>query len=102
MTIILPTLAIAFAASCVWLTVRVVSRKERWAKWMLVALALAAYPISYGPFLYAWTAAGQPIWLGEVFDVAYYPIEQVRRSGPMPVSRAMAAYGNWWIDRAVD
>lgn len=43
MTPLLPTLAVALAAFCVWLTVRIVNRRERWAKWALaIALALAA------------------------------------------------------------
>ncbi|MBI3861951.1 MAG: hypothetical protein HY290_08640 [Planctomycetia bacterium] len=52
MTILLPTLAVAFAAFCVWLTVRIVNRRERWAKWTLVGLAamlLVVYPLSFGP-----------------------------------------------------
>ncbi len=50
MSIVLPTLAVAFAAFCVWLAVRIVNRQERWAKrtvWVLV-VALA-YPLSFGP-----------------------------------------------------
>ena len=35
MTLFLSTLAVAFAALCVWLTVRIVNRRERWAKWTL-------------------------------------------------------------------
>jgi hypothetical protein len=31
MTILLPALAVAFAAFCVWPAVRVVNRRERWA-----------------------------------------------------------------------
>ena len=38
MTIILPALAATFAALCVRLTVRVVNRRERWAKWTLGAV----------------------------------------------------------------
>lgn len=38
MTIVLPTLAVAFAAFCVWLTVRIYNRRERWATWTLAAL----------------------------------------------------------------
>jgi len=36
--IILPALSVAFAACCVWLTVRIVNRRERWAKWTLAAV----------------------------------------------------------------
>ena len=50
-TIILPTLAVAFAAFCVWLIVRIVNRRERWAKWTLAAtLAVPVlYVASFGP-----------------------------------------------------
>jgi hypothetical protein len=49
MSIILPALGIAFAAFCVWLTVRIINRRERWAKWTAIAIAImvacAAYPV---------------------------------------------------------
>ena len=51
MTIQLLTPAVAFAAICVWLTVRVVNRRERWAKRTLatvVGLPLL-YVASFGP-----------------------------------------------------
>ena len=55
MTILLPTLAVAFAAFCVWLTVRIVNRRERWAKWTLaVTLSLPVlYVASFGPVVWA-------------------------------------------------
>jgi hypothetical protein len=50
MSIILPALAVAFAAFSGWLTVRIVNRRERWAKLTAVALAIALlYPASFGP-----------------------------------------------------
>ncbi|MBI3863068.1 MAG: hypothetical protein HY290_14345 [Planctomycetia bacterium] len=53
MTILLPTLAAAFAALCVWLTVRIVNRKEKWAKWTLAGLigVPVLYVASFGPWL---------------------------------------------------
>jgi len=41
LTTLLPTLAVV-AAFCVWLTVRIVNRRERWAKWTL-AFAIVAF-----------------------------------------------------------
>ena len=40
-----------FAATCIWLTVRIVNRRERWAKWTAVALVLTPvlYAVSSGP-----------------------------------------------------
>jgi hypothetical protein len=51
MTNVLPALAVAVAAFCVWLTVRVINRHERWAKWMLaVVISLPVlYVPSFGP-----------------------------------------------------
>jgi hypothetical protein len=48
MNIGLPALVVAFAALCVWLTVRIVNRRERWAKRLTVFLVvLASYPGAY-------------------------------------------------------
>lgn len=41
MSIVLPILAVAFAAFCVWLAVRIVNRGERWAKWTLVGTTVS-------------------------------------------------------------
>src|SRR5262245_54617373 len=44
-------LTVASVAFCVWLTVRIVSRRERWAKWTLAAVAClpVLYLASFGP-----------------------------------------------------
>ena len=53
MTILLPALAVAFAAFCVWLTVRVVNRRERWAKQTLtIAVTVMVWPIIAGAILW--------------------------------------------------
>jgi hypothetical protein len=51
MTIVLPALAVAVATFCVWLTVRIVNRRERWAKWIAGVIAVLAvlYVASSGP-----------------------------------------------------
>jgi hypothetical protein len=51
MKFLLPTLAVAFGAFCVWLTVRIINRRERWAKWTLavmIAVLPALYILSFG------------------------------------------------------
>ena len=45
MTILLPAIAVAFAASCVWLTMRIVNRRARWANWTLAAAV--SLPVIY-------------------------------------------------------
>jgi hypothetical protein len=50
---------VAFAALCVWRTVRIINRKERWAKWTLagvIALPIL-YPLSEGPVAWIWVHA---------------------------------------------
>jgi hypothetical protein len=51
MTTVLARLGLAFAALAVWLTVRIINRRERWAKRTAVALTvvLLGYPLSFGP-----------------------------------------------------
>ena len=54
MTTVLPAVAVAFAASCVWLTVRVVNRGESWAKWTLLAVIVyAVYFVTLAAFVEA-------------------------------------------------
>jgi hypothetical protein len=56
MSIVLPALAFAFAAFCVWLTVRIVNRRERWAKWMLAAVVgiPVLYIVNFCPACWLW------------------------------------------------
>ena len=50
MTLVLPIIGVAFAAFCVWLTVRVINRRERWARWTLaIAIGPLMYVASFGP-----------------------------------------------------
>jgi hypothetical protein len=45
-------LGVAVAAFAVWLTVRIVNRRQRWAKWAAGVLfgVVVLYPLSAGPF----------------------------------------------------
>jgi hypothetical protein len=60
MGIAISIFGIAYAAFCIWLTVRIVNRRERWAKRLAVGLALLliAYPVSFGPA--CWITANPP------------------------------------------
>ena len=73
MMILLPALGVTFAAFCVWLTVRFVNRRERWAKWtsvgMLASLPLI-YVLSVGPAV-AWNRSHRD-W--EIVNACYRPI----------------------------
>ncbi len=52
MTITIPALSVAFAAFCVWMTVRIVNRQERWAKWSAVSMILiCVYGVAYAAMM---------------------------------------------------
>lgn len=64
--------AIAFAAFCVWLVVRIVNRRERWAMWTLAeAVGMPVlYVASIGPAIHV------AYWLDSTwFMVVYEPLE---------------------------
>jgi hypothetical protein len=80
--IVLVFVAIVSAAFCVWLAVRIVNRRERWAKWTaVVAVALPmAYVASFGP---ACWLVGDYLdadeWVIEAIPIAYDPILRLAR-----------------------
>jgi hypothetical protein len=52
MTVLLSSLGVAFVAFCIWLGVRIVNRRERWAKRTAVGIVVALpvlYVASFGP-----------------------------------------------------
>jgi hypothetical protein len=51
MAVVLSIFGVAYAALCVWLLVRVINRRERWAKRMAAVIAALPllYVVSFGP-----------------------------------------------------
>lgn len=99
MTVFLPTVAVAFGAFCVWLTVRVVNRRERWAKWTLAGVVgvPVLYAASFGPACWIMARPSAARLFGtEIFDIAYTPIGRLIyvRS---PLARALYRYGDFGI-----
>ena len=94
-----------FIAFCVWLTVRIVNRRERWALRTAVVLAvvvLAAYPLSMGPA--CWISSRFTAIVPAV-NVVYRPALRIWPKLPKPVgsflqwySRVGAADGWYWMD----
>ncbi|HEY2250726.1 MAG TPA: hypothetical protein VGH74_06680 [Planctomycetaceae bacterium] len=72
---LLTALAVAFAAFCVWLTVRIVNRRERWAKWTLAVIVgvPVLYVASIGPAWRIYAHSKSPI-LGRCYYSFYSPI----------------------------
>jgi hypothetical protein len=97
MTIILPALAVAFAAFCVWLGVRIVNRRDRWAKWSLAAVVgpPLLYILSFGPM--CWYAS-RLIQIDDDRDKAdligwpFIPLGKIAVDGPYLVRRMLVNY----------
>ncbi|MBS0263484.1 MAG: hypothetical protein JSS02_16200 [Planctomycetes bacterium] len=73
MLVLLLTLAVAFGSFCVWLFVRIVNRRERWAMWTVAALpALLVFA-----YLGAYALLYEPMWTIPYFGAANwerYPV----------------------------
>jgi hypothetical protein len=91
----------AVAAFAVWLTVRIVNRRERWAKRMAAAFLVfsVAYPLSFGPAYWMCTDANGRVrkdWTGDVFLNLYAPIIAAYHNGPTLLSDPIAQYLAFW------
>lgn len=90
---------IAFTAFSVWLAIRIINRRERWAKRTAIGLAVGIfllYPLSEGPATFAWAYLGEPdSWSTPMF-IAYMPIQYARWEADWFAS-AMNAYDDWWL-----
>jgi hypothetical protein len=100
MTMLLTLFGLAVAAFCVWLTVRIVNRRERWAKWTLVGLVvvLVGYPLSIGPLVYlvAENSDSIPEWGNSILEWYLLPQELVKRHGPAWLQRLIENYEMFW------
>jgi len=69
MSIAIPAVGVAFAAFCLWLAVRIVNRRERWAKWTLaVAVTVPVlYVASFGPACWWISRYGDSEWLPDMY-----------------------------------
>jgi hypothetical protein len=91
MTIVLSTLAVTFAAFCVWLTVRIVNRRERWAKRTLAAaIGLPVlYVLSFGPACWISSRVQRS---GKVVSTVYSPIVSATWQSPYLVQQVLQQY----------
>ena len=95
MTILIPPLAVAFAAICVWLTVRIVNRRERWAKWTLAATIIGTpvlYVLTFGPACWWFSNAQANLPERGIAPRFYWPIGWVAANGPDSCRRAIRWY----------
>jgi hypothetical protein len=100
MPIVVSMLGVAFAAFCVWLSIRITNRRERWARRTALALALllVAYPLSIGPVAYVTVKLDQPRWRPIAWKTIYAPIRLAPR--PRWLTEAIVDYQGWWMGLA--
>ncbi|HLJ12656.1 MAG TPA: hypothetical protein VKU82_15785 [Planctomycetaceae bacterium] len=102
MSISVPALVAAFSAFCIWLTVRIINRRERWAKWTLATVIIGLpvlYVASFGPA--CWLTKRDPMTFDRIAPGFYWPIGWVSCRAPRPVRKAISWYakldGNSYI-----
>jgi hypothetical protein len=94
MAVVLAIFGVAFAAFCVWLTVRIVDRRERWAKHTAVCLAvlIVIYLGSCGPALYLCSVA---VISNDEFERGYGPMLFMAVKHPR-IGDGIVAYAALW------
>ena len=93
MSLMIPTLAAAFAAFCLWLTVRIVNKRERWAKWTAVMTALLVlYIASFGV---SCRLGHHRILSARTIYWVYRPVFAVWFAGPEFAQTAISRYFNF-------
>ena len=106
MEILFPALAVAVAAFCVWLGVRIVNRRERWAMWTAACLLvlLVIYPLSAGPAMWFDVKLSSryrsPQWFRATIGQLYVPLVTALGHGPDWLEELWSDYVGWWIESA--
>jgi hypothetical protein len=93
-------LGAAYAAFCLWLAVRFINRRERWAKRTIVgvaALTIALYPWSWGPSIFVCEKYGSPSWMVTAMEVYRPMVFAVKKWGRSRILMPYILYTDWWI-----
>jgi thiol:disulfide interchange protein len=103
MNTVLSALGLGFAAFAVWLVVRIVNRRERWAKRVafgILVLALATYPFAWGPWLWFKLVHKPPYWAKCSGDAVFAPLRSLADCEMLP--EPYRHHVNKWIAEAVN
>jgi hypothetical protein len=97
MAVALSIFGVAFAAFCVWLTVRIVNRRKKpgWKFWAALIVLLVGYPLSIGPAL---VLSQKHPAAGFIMPI-YRPIGTATFFS-RTVQSAVIPYVQWWADGA--
>jgi hypothetical protein len=92
METVLAVMGVIYAALCIWLTVRIVNRRERWARRTLAGLLVGT------PVLYV-AGFGPAIWLTKLDDpwaprtaAIYWPLGRAVVDAPEVIGEPLAWY----------
>lgn len=90
---------VAFVAFLIWLAVRIINRREKWAKRLAwgVAAAVMVYPLGYGPATWVFWQTWCPKWLENGIFWFYRPCIWLAESGPEPIQDCLAWYLDLWV-----
>src|SRR5579872_3256603 len=85
-------IGLVFAALAAWLGLRIVNRRENWAKRATIVLAFSPvlYVLSFGPA--CWIASHTRAARG-IVSAVYHPVIRCWANGPRPISNAL----EWWM-----
>jgi hypothetical protein len=98
MSVFIAVLGTAFAAFVVWLAVRIVNRRERWAKRtaLLLVIVPTLYVLSIGPFVWLATRRYLPDMAVGAAGFFYGPVIWIGRDGPAPLKEGIEWYVKPW------
>jgi predicted permease len=98
--VILGALGVSITAFGVWLTVRLINRRERWAKRTAAVLlgAMILYPLSAGPATWILHHCNLPNPAFRFLLAAYRPMGFVTESSPSSVGNAIRSYEEFFVD----
>ncbi len=98
MAILVFVFGITYSAGCIWLSVRILNRRERWAKWTLATtLSIPVlYMLSFLPLFWLETHGYISLdsGVGEVCRAYASPVRVIYDSGPQTLRNALNWYQN--------
>lgn len=96
LTTLLGTAIVAFSGFCVWLSIRIVNRREKWAKQTAFGAfaVLLAYPLSIGPA--CWMAGPSGQYSFPSLSHIYWPLGHLASSTDI-VRVPLSKYAGLWV-----
>ena len=98
MAVILSIIGVVLTAFCIWLTVRLFNRPEKWAKRMAMAIIVSLpllYIAGFGPWCRLHRGGPGQIKAAPAINGPYLPMFWLMENGPAPVRSAIRDYCIW-------